>query len=64
MDDHGLERAGVPRLAEGGEVVLAVARRPPGARRLVEDLDRVAAALDPSLDRLGQAARGRYVGAD
>ena len=44
MDHHRLDRRAVHRLAEGGEVLVAVAGRPPHPRALVEDLDRVAAA--------------------
>ena len=64
VDQHGVDRAGGHRLAEGRDVLLAVGRRFPHARRLVEDLDRPAAALDAALDRLGQAAGGRDVRAD
>ena len=45
VDHHRFDRRGVHRLAEGGEVLVAVAGRPPHARALVEDLDRFAAAL-------------------
>ena len=63
VDQHGVDRAVGHRLAEGGDVLVAVVRRLPHARRLVEDLDRPAAALDAALDRLAagrpRARRGR-----
>ena len=58
VDQHGVDRARGERLAERGEVLVAVGGGPPHARRLVEDLDRAAAALDAALDRLRQAAGG------
>jgi hypothetical protein len=58
VDDHRFDRGGVHRLAEGGKILLAVFRRPPHPRALVEDLDRFAAALLASLDCVGQAAPG------
>ena len=64
VDQDGLDRAVGHRLAEGGEVLLAVGRGLPHARRLVEDLDRLGAALDAALDGLGEAAGGGDVGAD
>ena len=48
----------VHRLAEGGEVLLAVVGRPPHARALVEDLDRFATALLAALDRFVESAGG------
>ena len=54
----------VHRLAEGREVRLGVVGRPPGPRRLVEDLDRVAAALHAALDGVGETAGGGDVGAE
>ena len=51
-------------LAEGREVRLRVAGRPPRARALVEDLHRLAAALLGPLDRLLEAARGGDMTAD
>jgi len=44
VDDHRFYLGGLHCLAEGGEVRLAVIRRPPHARALVEDLDRFATA--------------------
>ena len=64
MDQHRVDRARAHRLAKRRHVLVAVGRRTPHARRLVEDLDRAAAALDAALDRLRQAARGGYVRAD
>jgi hypothetical protein len=58
VDHDGVDRAVGHRLAKGSDVLVAVARRFPLARRLVEDLDRAAAALDAACDRLRQAARG------
>jgi hypothetical protein len=45
-------------LQEGSDVVLPPARRTPLARRLVEHLDRLAAALDAALVRMHEAACG------
>ena len=64
VDHHRFDRRGVHRLAERGEVLLAVAGRPPHPRALVEDLDRFAAALGAALDRLRQAPGCGDVGAD
>ena len=64
VDDHRFDLGGVHRLAEGGEVLLAVVGRPPHARALVEDLDRFAAALLAALDRFGEPAGGGNVRAD
>jgi len=64
VDQHRSDRAVGHHLAEGGDVLVAVGRRFPHARRLVEDLDRLAAALHSTLDRLRQAARGRDVSSD
>ena len=64
VDQHRVDRAVGHRLAERREVLLAVGGRAPHARRLVEDLDRAAAALHAALDRLRQAARGRDVRSD
>ena len=52
VDHHRFDLGGVHRLAEGGEVLLAVFGRPPHPRALVEDLDRFATALLAALDRL------------
>src|SRR6201985_902379 len=46
------------------EVVLAVVRRPPHPRRLVEDLDRVRTELGAAGDGLLQAARLGHVSTD
>ena len=55
--------AGVDRLAELGEVVVGVGGGSPHPRGLVEDLDRLAAALDAALDRASsdrpRSIRGR-----
>ena len=65
VDHDGFDRRVVHRLAEGGEVLLAVVRRPPHPRALVEDLDRFAAAARlAALDRVGQAAGGGDVRSD
>ena len=64
VDDHSFDRTAGPRLAEGPEVLLAVARRAPRARGLVEDLDRGAVAFDAALEGLYEPARGGHVGAD
>src|SRR5205807_1013639 len=45
VDQHRAHGAVGDRLAEGREVLLAVGRRAPHARGLVEDLDRLGAAL-------------------
>jgi hypothetical protein len=50
--------------AELLDVRLLPARRPPHPRRLVEDLDRVAAELDAALPRRDEPASRRDVGAD
>ena len=41
VDDDGFDPRAVHRLAEGGEVLVAVGGRPPHPRALVKDLDRV-----------------------
>ena len=64
VDQHGLDRAVVNRLAELREVVLGVSGRAPHARRLVEDLDRLAASLDAALDRAVETTSIRHVCAD
>ena len=64
VDRDRLDRPVLHQLEELGDVVVLPARRPPLARRLVEDLDRVAAALDAALVRLHQAACRGNVGAD
>jgi hypothetical protein len=64
VDHDRLDRPVGHALAELVDVRLLVLRRPPHARRLVEDLDRVAAELDPALVSLDQAARGRHMAAD
>jgi pimeloyl-ACP methyl ester carboxylesterase len=64
VDDHRVDRGALHRLAEGGEIVLAVAGRPPHARALVEDLDRFAAAFLAALDRFGEPAGGGDVRSD
>ena len=64
VDHHRFDPRGVHRLAEGGEVLLAVVGRPPHARALVEDLDRFAAALLAALDRVDEPARGGNMRAD
>ena len=64
MDRDDLHLGCVHRLAEGGEVVVGVAGRPPHPRALVEDLDRLAAHLLGALDRLGQATPCGNMGAD
>jgi hypothetical protein len=51
VDQDRLDRAVGTGIAKGAEVVLAVRGRPPHARRLVEDLNRLAPALDAPLDR-------------
>ena len=64
VDHHGFDLGGVHRLAEGGEVLLAVFGRPPHARALVEDLDRFATALLAALDRFGEPTRRGDVRSD
>ena len=64
VDEDGLDSARAHRLAELREVILGVGGGPPHARRLAEDLDRVAVALDPALDRAVEAAGVRDVCAD
>ncbi len=64
MDHHRFDRGGLHRLAEGGEIGLAVFGRPPHPRALVEDLDRFAAELLAALDRVRQAAAGGNMRSD
>ena len=64
VDHRRAERRGRERLLEGGEVIGPEVRRPPCARALVEDLDRLAAALDAALDGVLQPARCGNMGAD
>jgi hypothetical protein len=64
VDHDRLDRAVGHQLAERLDVRVLVVRRPPHPRRLVEDLDRVAAGLDAARVRLDQASRGRHVPAD
>ena len=64
VDQDGLDRAVGDRLAELFEVVFAVRGRPPHARRLAEDLDRLAASFDSALDRAIEPAGVRDVCAD
>jgi len=64
MDHDRLDRAIGHQLAEALDVRVLPLRRPPHARRLVEHLDRVAAALDPALMRVHEAAGRRDMGAD
>ena len=64
VDQDGFDRAVGHRLAERRDVFVAIDRRFPLPRRLVEDLDRLTAALHTALDCLRQAAGGRDVRAD
>ena len=64
MDQHRLDPRGGHRLEELRVVVLAVGGRPPHPRRLIEDLDRLAAPLDATFDRVREATRLGHVGAD
>ena len=64
VDDHPFDLGGVHRLAERGEIVLAIVGRPPHARALVEDLDRFATAFRAALDRFVETAGGGDVSAD
>ncbi len=64
VDHDRVDRGGVHRLAEGREVLRAVAGRAPHPRALVEDLDRFAGEIGAALDRVGQASGRRDVGSD
>lgn len=64
VDDDGVDGAGGHRLAEGRHVLVAVDGGLPHAGGLVEDLDRAAAPLHASFDRLGQATGRGDVRAD
>ena len=64
VDHDGLDRARCERLVERRDLLSAMGARLPAARRLAEDLDRLAASLSAALHRELQAARERDVGAD
>ena len=64
VDHDRLHRAGGEGLAERARLLVRVDAALPHARRLVEDLDRLAAALHAPLDGVRQAAGGGHVGAD
>ena len=64
VDRDRLDRPVLHQLEELRDVVRLPAGRAPHARRLVEDLDRVAAALDAAPMGLHEAAGRRDVGAD
>jgi hypothetical protein len=55
VDQHRLDLGRPDRLAKLGEVVVGVRGWSPHPRRLVEDLDRFAAAIDAPLNRFGEA---------
>ena len=54
VDHDGLERRVGHRLPKRFEVLVGVSGRPPHPRALMEDLDRIAIALDPALDGVCQ----------
>ena len=58
--DPGLARL----LAEGGDLLVAVVDRPPGARVVREDLEALALQVAPPSDRLRDASGRRDVGAE
>ena len=58
MNHDRVDGARVHRGPELGDRLVAVCGRSPHAWRLVEDLDRAAAALGPALDRFREAAGG------
>ena len=64
MDEQRVDVRAVHRGVERLDLVVGVLARLPRARVLVEDLDGVAAAVDPALHRLGHPAGGRDVGTD
>ena len=64
VDQDGLDVRVGERRPECGEVLVAVGRRAPLARRLVEDLDGTTFALDATCNRVGQTAGGGDMGAD
>src|SRR5919204_4744380 len=64
VDEQRVDPAALHSLAEGRHLLVGVDRRLPGARVLVEDLDRVAALLDAAFDGLGGTAGRGDVGAD
>ena len=57
VDQDRADLACLARLAKACEVLLAVLGRPPGARRLVEDLDRLGPERLTALDGAIQATR-------
>jgi hypothetical protein len=63
VDDDRLDRPVGHQRPELGDVVVLPARRPPHARRLIEDLHRVAAHLGRAAVRGDKAARCRDVSA-
>src|SRR3954447_165101 len=64
MDEQRVDPAAALGLVVGGDLLVGVDRRPPGARALVEELDRATALLTAALDRVRRAAGGGDVGAD
>jgi hypothetical protein len=64
VDQDGLDRARLDRVTERREVILAVGRGTPHPRRLIEDLDRLTAALGPAPDRLVEAPSRTDMSAD
>jgi hypothetical protein len=64
MNQDGLDLAALQRLIERREVLVAVRGRAPHPRRLVKDLNRLAATLGAARHRTRQPAGLRYVGAD
>src|SRR5690606_11933718 len=64
VDQQRVDRRAGERLAAGGDLLVAVHRRLPGPRVLVEDLNRAAVRFDAALDGLGRSAGGGDVGTD
>ena len=64
VDQDGIDLTGRPSPRGTPRTSSAGSSSPATSRRLVEDLNRAAAALNSPFDRLRQAARGRDMGSD